>query len=139
MVRISQDKPTLSSCSEPQVPLGSVLPDSLPWHRPLPPPSFLYVYFLLHGLVFTQTRNFAHAQDACCFSAFGASLSMLSGAPWLGAGGDRSSMGGLVPLLFLASFLAHPMEVAGVFPTGMLEFKSTKGHTYCAAAVRKHS
>lgn len=47
-------------------------------------------------------------------------------------------MRGLAPLLpaLLLLLLTQPWGVAGVLPTGMIEFKSTKGYTYCAGGVR---
>lgn len=47
------------------------------------------------------------------------------------------SMRGLLPLLLPALLLlTQPWSVAGVLPTGMIEFKSTKGYIYCAGGVR---
>ncbi len=45
-------------------------------------------------------------------------------------------MRGLIPLLPTLLVFTQPWSVAGVLPTGMIEFKSTKGYTYCAGGVR---
>lgn len=45
-------------------------------------------------------------------------------------------MRGLLPLLPALLLLTQPWSVAGVLPTGMIEFKNTEGYTYCAGGVR---
>jgi hypothetical protein len=58
----------------------------------------------------------------------------VSAASRSAGGRSRSS---LFPLLLPALLLlTQPWSVAGVLPTGMIEFKSTKGYTYCAEGVR---
>lgn len=44
-------------------------------------------------------------------------------------------MRGLIPILQALLVLTQSLSVAGVLPTGMIEFKSTKGYTYCAGGV----